>query len=213
MGVVSTYTGPGKQRSNRSRARESWGVIVTTATECQWYSLANRPTYSASPWVVGGAGLKQMIFTWDIGRGQRGPESGVPKEIARKGARCCLARRKATVGELPGLSSSTIALTRDGIPWSGQTNNRAVAAITAIRTTTSTTRALRHRLGRCDGRLTADSLDVTYPASWTTAPSPLAVVGLHVCRNLWPGYPRMLRVRTHSPAVLTRAGGSAATIT
>ena len=70
MGVGTTWTGPAKQRSIRNRARESWGVIVTTAIEVQWYFLASRPTNSASPWVVAGAGLKQISLTRGIGRGQ-----------------------------------------------------------------------------------------------------------------------------------------------
>ena len=57
------YTGPAKQRSTRRRPREAWGVMVTSAIDSQWYFLARRPTYSASPFVVDGFGSKQITVT------------------------------------------------------------------------------------------------------------------------------------------------------
>jgi hypothetical protein len=57
----------------RSRARESCGVIATSAIECQWYCLARRPAYSTSPWVVAGLGSKQITLTFGTGGAQKSP--------------------------------------------------------------------------------------------------------------------------------------------
>lgn len=72
----------------------------------------------------------------------------MPCETTRNGARCCSARRTATLSGRPGLSSITMASTRDGMPWSGQTNSRAVAAQKTTKTTVTTTRILRRRPSR-----------------------------------------------------------------
>ena len=48
-------------------------MIATSAIECQWYCLASRAAYSASPWVVGGLGSKQITLTFGTGGAQKSP--------------------------------------------------------------------------------------------------------------------------------------------
>src|SRR5215831_16822215 len=128
---------PGKQRPTRSRARVSCGVVVTRATERQWYRRARRPAYSASPCVVAGLGEKQITLTPGMRGAQPPPlaQYGEPREITTTGARCAQARPREVGRRLPGPLSITMASTRAGIPRSGHTNRRAVAtANTATRT-------------------------------------------------------------------------------
>ena len=55
----------------------------------------------------------------------------------------------------PGLSSITMASTLLGMPCSGQTNSRAVAAQKMTKAAVSITRALRQRLPRREGSPTS----------------------------------------------------------
>ena len=121
---------PGKQRCTRSRARVSCGVVVTRTTECQWSRRARRPVNSASPRVVAGSGQKQITLTPGICGAQLLPlaQYGEPREITTTGARCAQARLRAVGRRSPGPLSITMALTWPGIPRSGHTNRRAVAA-------------------------------------------------------------------------------------
>ncbi len=48
-------------------------VLVTRVTERQWYLLARRPTYSASPRVEAGLGSKQISLIRGRGRGHGPP--------------------------------------------------------------------------------------------------------------------------------------------
>ena len=52
----------------------------------------------------------------------------------------------------PDPLSMTIALTRDGIPRSGKTNSRTVAALTATRQAANAIRSVRRRPGRAGKR-------------------------------------------------------------
>jgi hypothetical protein len=73
----------------------------------QWYFLASRPTNSASPWVVGGTGWKQISVT---------PGTGPPG-----GRRCCLVRVAGLAGlgifiRCPYLAASPRAHVREYQP-------------------------------------------------------------------------------------------------
>jgi len=118
---------------------------------------------------VTGAGLKQISFTRGIGGGQPGPERYVPWEITRNGARYWRSRRKAALTLLPRLSSITIALTRAGMPWAGQMNNRPVAVLTMMTSMAATIRAVRLRLRHRDRERPAGP---SVPPGFTSAGGP-----------------------------------------
>ena len=102
------------------------------------------------PLVVAGSGSKQITVTCGIGGAQTlpWPQTGEPREITTKGARCCQARSRAVFSRSPDPLSITIALTWAGIPRSGQMNNRAVAAVNATTAATSVMTTHRQRLPR-----------------------------------------------------------------
>src|ERR1700744_4270703 len=135
------------------RARVSWSGVVTSTMDRQPYWRARRPAASASPWVVSGSGWKQITRgAWLRGRHRLGGTSR-PSEMASTGARSRAASSRPFPSRSPGPPSTTMASTRAGMPWAGQTNRRPVTAAKITTRTITAPASRRQRRRRVTGLL------------------------------------------------------------